>query len=161
MSALRPACLGAIAATLFAATLSVGLPALGEDNVDAIKLKAANATFDAALSRRDLAALDVIWAQDGGVTAFHPPSKAVIVGWAAVRRSWEGAFANFPEMSVEMREPNVRIAGNMALVTGTETFRGKTPSGNVVEFLAPTTNVYEKRGDQWLLVHHHAGRAPQ
>ena len=156
MPAIRTVYLSVIAATLF-----LGVPAFGEDNADTLKLKAANATFDAALSKHDLAALDVIWAQDGSVTALHPPSKAVIVGWMAVRKSWEGAFANFPEMSVEMKEPNVRIAGNMALVTGTETFRGKTANGNVVEFLAPTTNVYERRGDQWLLVHHHAGRAPQ
>jgi ketosteroid isomerase-like protein len=156
MSAVRTASLSIIAATLF-----LGVAAFGDNNPDIVKLKAANATFDAALSKRDLAALDVIWVQDGGVTALHPPSKAVIVGWTAVRKSWEGAFANFPEMSVEMKEPNVRVVGNMALVTGTETFRGKRPNGDIIEFLAPTTNVYERRGDQWLLVHHHAGRAPQ
>jgi ketosteroid isomerase-like protein len=156
MSTVRTSCLSVVAATLF-----FGMPAFGQDNPDITKLRAANSTFDAALSKRDLAALDVIWAQDGGVTVLHPPSKAVIVGWAAVRKSWEGAFANFPEMFVEMKDPHVRVAGNMALVTGTETFRGKRPNGDVVEFMAPTTNIYERRGDQWLLVHHHAGRAPQ
>lgn len=156
MSATRTACLAVIAVSLF-----LGIPAFGENNPDVVKLKAANATFDVALSKRDLAALDVIWAPDGRVTALHPPSKAVIVGWTAVRKSWEGAFANFPEMSVEMKDPNVRVIGDMALVTGIETFRGKLPNGNIVEFLAPTTNVYERHGDQWLLVHHHAGRAPQ
>ena len=135
--------------------------AFAVDEPEVAKLVAANSAFDAALSKRDLAALDVIWAQDERVSAFHPPSKAIIVGWSAVRRSWEGAFANFPEMSVEMKTPHVRVVGNMALVTGTETFRGKRPNGDVVEFLAPTTNIYEKRGQQWVLVHHHAGRAPQ
>jgi ketosteroid isomerase-like protein len=149
------------AAALFACTLLAGASALGEDSLDTGKLKAANALFETALSKRDIAALDSICAKDERVTALHPPSKAVIVGWTAVRKSWEGAFANFPEMSVEMKDPSVRIAGNMAVVTGTETFRGKRPNGDVVEFLAPTTNVYERHGNEWLLVHHHAGRAPQ
>ena len=67
----------------------------------------------------------------------------------------------FPEMSVQMKNPQVRILGSTAIVTGVEAFRGKRLNGDIVEFLAPTTNVYEKRGEQWLLVHHHAGRAPQ
>jgi uncharacterized protein (TIGR02246 family) len=136
-------------------------PALGEGNAEVARVEAANAAFDAALSRRDLEALDALHAKDGGVTTLHPPSKAVIVGWQAVRKSWEGAFANFPEMSVQMKSPQVRILGSTAIVTGIETFRGKRPNGDTVEFLAPTTNVYEKRGEEWLLVHHHAGRAPQ
>ena len=152
----RVSCIGLVGAVLLLST-----HAFGADNPDVAKLTTANAAFDAALSRRDLAALDVIWAQDESVSAFHPPSKAVIIGWSAVRRSWEGAFGNFPEMSVEMKNPHVRVVGSMAVVTGTETFRGKRPTGDIVEFLAPTTNVYEKRGEQWVLVHHHAGRAPQ
>ena len=64
-------------------------------------------------------------------------------------------------MSVQMKNPQVRILGSTAIVTGVEAFRGKRLNGDIVEFLAPTTNVYEKRGEQWLLVHHHAGRAPQ
>jgi len=147
-----------IAAALF---VFVQSPALSESNAEVERLEAANAAFDGALSRRDLGALDALSVQDGEVTALHPPSKAVIVGWAAVRKSWEGAFANFPEMSVQMKSPQVRILGSMAIVTGIETFRGKRSNGDVVEFLAPTTNIYEKRGEQWLLVHHHAGRAPQ
>jgi ketosteroid isomerase-like protein len=146
----------AAVAFLFVATV-----AFGQDSPEVARLKAANATFDATLSKRDLAALDALWAQDAAVTALHPPSKAVIVGWGAVRKSWEGAFANFPELSVQMKDPQVRIAGSTAIVTGVEIVRGKRPNGEAVEFLAPTTNVYEKRGEQWLLVHHHAGRAPQ
>ncbi|VIO73727.1 YybH family protein [Bradyrhizobium ivorense] len=152
----RACCLG-----FSGAMLLLTAQAFSADDPDVAKLMTANSAFDAALSKRDLAALDVIWAQDDRVSAFHPPSKATIVGWSAVRRSWEGAFGNFPEISVEMKNPHIRIAGNMALVTGTETFRGKRSNGEVVEFLAPTTNVYEKRGEQWVLVHHHAGRAPQ
>jgi len=146
----------AAVAFLFAATA-----AFGQDSPEVARLKAANATFDATLSKRDIAALDALWAQDAGVTALHPPSKALIVGWGAVRKSWEGAFANFPELSVQMKDPQVRIAGSTAIVTGVEIVRGKRPNGEAVEFLAPTTNDSEKRGEQWLLVQHHAGRAPQ
>ena len=158
MSAIRVIHRAGFAAALFVFMQS---SSFSENNAEIGRLEAANAAFDTALSHRDLGALDALCIQDAAVTALHPPSKAVIVGWPAVRKSWEGAFANFPEMSVQMKNPQVRILGSTAIVTGAEAFRGKRLNGDIVEFLAPTTNVYEKRGEQWLLVHHHAGRAPQ
>ena len=61
-----------IAVTVFMLTAA---PVFGDDAAEIARLKVANAAFDAALSKRDLAALDVIWARDAGVTALHPPSK--------------------------------------------------------------------------------------
>jgi ketosteroid isomerase-like protein len=125
------------------------------------RVEAANAAFDAALTRRDMTAIDAAWAHDGTVTAIHPPSKTPAVGWEAVRKSWEGAIANFPELSVVLSEPQIRVSGSAAFVVGVESIRGRRPDGGQVEFLALTTNVYERRGDRWLLVHHQASRPPQ
>ena len=130
------------------------------DSSEVARVVAANAAFDAALSRRDMTAIDLAWAHDGTVTAIHPPSKTPVIGWDAVRKSWEGAIANFPELSVVLNEPQVRVSGSAAFVVGVETIRGRRPDGGQVEFLALTTNVYEKQGDRWLLVHHQASRTP-
>jgi hypothetical protein len=61
-----------------------------------------------------------------------------------------------------MATPSVRMNGETALVVGIEVARGKrVNSGEIVEFAALTTNVYEKRDGRWLMVHHHGSRVPQ
>jgi len=132
-----------------------------QDAAEAGKITAVDEAFDAALSRKDIAALDAAWAHDASVTAVHPASKTVIVGWEAVRKSWEGAFETFAELAVTLKEPNVRVVHHTAWVVGVETVRGRLASGASVEFAALTTNIYEKRGERWLMVHHQASRAPQ
>ncbi len=143
-----------------AAAFVTPIVASGQD-AEVASVKAVNDAFDATLSRRDIAAIDAAWIKDGAVTAIHPASKAVVVGWEAVRKSWEGAFAAFPELSVRLDSPQVRIVGNVAIVSGVETVKGKRPNGEQVEFQALTTNVFERRGGQWLMVHHQASRSPQ
>ena len=141
--------------------LLVPASAIGQDAGEASAVKAVNAAFDAALSRRDIAAIDAAWIKDPAATAIHPSSKSVVAGWEAVRKSWEGAFAAFPELSVEMKDPHLRLIGNVAVVTGIESVRGKRPGGEAVEFQAMTTNVFERRDGTWLMIHHQASRAPQ
>lgn len=132
-------------------------PSLGQD---AASLARANEAFDAALSRRDLATLDSAWLHDGMVTAVHPAGKTVVVGWDGVRKSWQAAFDAFPELSVTLKEPTVRVGGNFGWVVGVETIKGKRPNGDLVEFTAMTTNIYEFRDGKWLMLHHQANRAP-
>ena len=118
---------------------------------------AANAVFDAALSRRDLSSLEALCLREDGVTAAHPRDRSPTVGWAAVRRSWEETFARFSELSVAMPEPRAQVFGDMAIVVGLENIRGRRASDGVtVTFDAMTTNVFQRGAGRWLLVHHHA-----
>jgi ketosteroid isomerase-like protein len=143
------------------AMLLASSPSIAQSAAEAAAVRSINDAFDAALSRRDIAAVEAAWVKDPLVTAIHPSSKGVVVGWEAVRKSWEGAFAAFPELSVQLKDPQIRINGNNAIVSGVEVIRGRRPNGDVVEFMALTTNVYERQGGQWLMVHHQASRAPQ
>jgi ketosteroid isomerase-like protein len=120
----------------------------------------ANSAFEQALSQRDLRAVESAWLQDAHVIAVHPNGRPAVVGWEAVRKSWEAALANFPELSVSMAQPIVRAMGNVAVVVGTEVVRGTRPDGKSVEFQASTTNVFELREGRWLMVHHQATRLP-
>ena len=38
---------------------------------------------------------------------------------------------------------------------------GKNKSGQALSFTIIETQVYEKRGDRWLMVSHHASRVPE
>jgi ketosteroid isomerase-like protein len=144
-----------------AATAFFALPAQAQLTGEAARVATANEAFDAALSRRDRAAVEAAWVRDGTVVAAHPRSPAVIVGWEAVQKSWEGAFTSFPELSVTLARPEVRVAGDVAWVVGVEQVKGRTPAGEIVEFSAMTTNIYERRNGQWLMVHHQATPIPK
>lgn len=143
---------------LFATVLAT--PVRADDKANVL---AANHAFDTAISKRNIADLDPLWAHDDSVSIVHPSSKVPLIGWEAVRKSWvEGTFARFSELSASMTDPNIRVNGNTAVAVGIEIVRGKrADNGAAVEFTALTTNTYEKRDGHWLMVHHHASRVPQ
>jgi ketosteroid isomerase-like protein len=132
-----------------------------EQRSDIEAVTAANHAFDSALSARDINAMEKVWAAEPYVIAVHPASKVLIVGWEAVRRSWEGTFDRFAEISVSMKEPQIHVAQNVAWVVGLESVQGKSKNGDAVSFTAFTTNMYEKRDGRWLMVLHTTSRAPQ
>lgn len=131
-----------------------------DDKADIIM---ANQAFDDAVAKRDINAVEALWAHDANVTIIHPSSKEPLVGWDAVRKSWaEGTLARFSEIQLSLLNPHVRVDGNAATVVGIERFQGKrADNGQFVEFQALTTNIYEKRDGRWLMTHHHASRMPQ
>jgi len=105
--------------------------------------------------------MEKVWATEPYVVAIHPASKALIVGWDAVRKSWEGTFDRFSEISVSMQDPKIHINANVAWVIGVEAVQGKLKNGDPVNFAAFTTNMYEKRDGRWLMVLHTTSRVPQ
>src|SRR4051794_5479667 len=133
--------------------------AQADDKTDVVT---ANQAFDNAVSKRDINAVEALWAHDNNVSIIQPSSKEPLVGWDAVRKSWaEGTFARFSDIQLSLSNPRVRVDGNTATVVGTERFQGKrADNGQTVEFQAVTTNVFEKRDGRWLMTHHHASRVP-
>ena len=55
-----------------------------------------------------------------------------------------------------MDNPQVTINGSVALVVGVEKVYAHRANGDVLDISALATNIFEKRSDKWLLVHHHA-----
>lgn len=148
-----------IAAGLFFTLGTVNLHAEQKSDIEAVT--AVNLAFDTALSARDINAMERVWAAEPYVMAVHPASKALIVGWDAVRKSWEATFDRFAEISVSMKEPQTHVAQNVAWVVGMESVQGKSKNGDAVSFMAFTTNMYEKRDGRWLMVLHTTSRVPQ
>jgi len=149
----------AIAAGLLFILGTAALQAEQKSEIEAVT--AANLAFDNALSTRDINAMEKVWASDANVIAIHPSSKALIVGWEAVRKSWEGVFDRFAEITVSMKEPQIRVLENVAWIVGVEAARGKLKNGDPISFAAFTTNMYEKRDGRWLMVLHTTSRVPQ
>jgi ketosteroid isomerase-like protein len=129
-----------------------------DDRADVL---AANQAFEQAFSSRDIQAMEGAWAHDPSVTIVHPISKLPLIGWNAVRTSWEGALSRYADISVTMEDPFAAITSGVAWVIGVEKVRGRRTTGENVEFSVLTTNIYEKRDGRWFMVHHHGSRMPQ
>lgn len=113
----------------------------------------ANQEFYEAFESLDVARMDRIWAQQEYVTCIHP-GWTLRVGWPAVRDSWVLIFNNTFAMTFELTEIQIQVAEDVAWVICTENItsrQGEQSQGSRV--LA--TNLYEKAGGRWQIIHHH------
>jgi ketosteroid isomerase-like protein len=121
---------------------------------DLTGVEEANSRFYRAFEQLDLAEMDRVWAHGEGTQCIHP-GWPLIVGWSAVRASWETIFANTTEMRFTIT--NVRVGGgpDVAWVTCTENILSQV-DGRVSVTSLLATNVFERAGDRWKMVLHHA-----
>jgi ketosteroid isomerase-like protein len=117
-------------------------------------VEAANAGFYRAFEALDLAAMDRVWAHGAYVKCVHP-GWPLLVGWDAVRASWEQIFASTAEMRFTVADVRVASVGNLAWVTCTENILSEV-RGRVGVTTVLATNVFERVDGRWRLVHHHA-----
>ena len=121
---------------------------------DEAQVVEANARFYRAFESLDLAEMDAVWSHAAHVRCIHP-GWCLLEGWEAVRQSWEAIFRDSREMRFTISDVHARVEGNLGWVTGAESIlshaRGQI---SVTSLLA--TNVFERRGDDWLVIHHHA-----
>ena len=64
--------------------------------------------------------MEAAWAHDPSVSAKHPSSKAVLVGWNAVRKSYADQPSRHKDFSVTMENPVITVCDNIAWVVGLE-----------------------------------------
>ena len=128
---------------------------------DAEAAREANSAVYAALSARDPRAFEALLAEEPSPGLVLPVSRAPAIGREAVRRDYEALFARYPEFSIMVAEPEVRVASGSAVVTGAEAVRARTANGEAAAFALIGTNVFLRGGDgRWLLVHRHVSLAP-
>ena len=121
---------------------------------DAAAVEQANARFYRAFETLDIHEMDRVWSHGEHVKCIHP-GWPLLVGWSAVRASWETIFANTAEMSFTLSNVDVAAVGELAWVTCTENILSEV-RGRVTVTSVLATNVFESDADRWLLVHHHA-----
>ena len=114
----------------------------------------ANARFYRAFEALDLAAMDAVWAHEDTVKCVHP-GWPLLSGWEAVRESWETIFTNTEEMRFTLSNVSAVVGGHQAWVTCTENILSDV-AGRVTVTAILATNLFERDGADWRLVHHHA-----
>ena len=143
-------------ATLAMTTVSllfVGVALLAGDGIgyaqqrsDSDNVKAAIDAFHAALSNLDIGRMQNVWAQE----------PYVVKDWQ------DGVFGFWAELKLSPKQaPHIHVDQTTAWTTGVVGVEGKNKSGQVLSFTITETQVYEKRGDRWLMVSHHASRVPE
>ena len=123
---------------------------------DAERVNAASQVFIAAISARDIHAMDKLWAHDPDATFIGPLSTTVVVGWEGVRKAWEMRFGQFDRVTIALAESHVHINGKVAWAVGIEKVQLLRKSGDTLSFDAFVTNVFEERDGNWLMVAHQA-----
>jgi ketosteroid isomerase-like protein len=113
----------------------------------------ANQAFYAAFETLDIAEMDKIWAHQEYVTCIHP-GWALRTGWPEVRDSWVLIFNNTFSMKFELTEVQVQVAGDVAWVICVENITAQQ-SEEPQKTRVLATNLYERIGDEWLMIHHH------
>ncbi|MCI0546826.1 MAG: nuclear transport factor 2 family protein [Candidatus Rokubacteria bacterium] len=121
---------------------------------DAQEVEETNARFYRAFENMDLAEMDRLWCHREYVRCVHP-GWGLLEGWGAVRQSWESIFKGSGEMRFSLGDVQIRVGGDLAWVTCTENILSEV-RGTIAVTAVLATNVFERRGREWLLVHHHA-----
>ena len=128
-------------------------------DMDAVRK--ANEAFYAALSARDVAAIQKVWSSDADIQNIGPRSKMIDSGWEAHKSSYDRTFDAFPELKVSMPEPRIKVNGSTAWVSGLEHAERKTKTGERVKGSNLGTSIFVKQAGKWRMVYHHASAIPQ
>ncbi len=147
------------ASLILGVSLAVG-SAVGQQNAqlasDVEDVNAASQVFIAAISARDISAIDKVWAHEPYATFIGPLSTTVVVGWDSVRKAWEMRFGQFDRVAISSAESHVRTNGQAAWAVGIEKVQLLRKNGDTLSFDAFVTNVFENRDGRWLIVSHQA-----
>jgi ketosteroid isomerase-like protein len=117
------------------------------------QVEIANQDFYRAFESLDIARMDPVWSHQEYVTCIHP-GWTVRVGWPAVRDSWVLIFNNTFAMKFELTEVQIQVAGDVGWVVCTENITSRQGE-TVQESQVLATNLYERVGERWMLIHHH------
>ena len=123
------------------------------DGEAAAAVVAANDGFYRAFESLDVDRMTAVWARDEVVRCVHP-GWGMLEGWADVMESWARIFDNATMMQFIVTGAEASVEGDWAWVACTENLT-QVMNGQVVESRVQTTNIFRKRDDRWLMVHHH------
>jgi len=102
--------------------------------------------------------LSDIWSHSSAVTTMHPIGGRQ-VGWKDVWATWDQTAQVASEGQVKLQDQFIQVAGDMAYEIGVEN-AGFRIAGQKVTDKVRVTNIYQKEGGTWKIVHHHSDLSP-
>lgn len=126
------------------------------------EVRKASNQFYAALNKMtngDVGSISEIWSHNSAVTTMHPIGGRQ-VGWDEVWGAWSQVGQLAGEGKVVLHDQLIRVVGDLAYEIGVED-AGFKIAGNKVSGHVRVTNIYQKEGGVWKIVHHHSDVAPE
>jgi len=121
------------------------------------EVRNASNQFYAALNKMtngDAQSLYGIWSHNSEVTTMHPIGGRQ-VGWKDVWETWDQTAHVASEGQVKLQDQFIRVVGDVAYEIGVEN-AGFRIAGQKVTDQLRVTNIYQKEGGTWKIVHHHS-----
>lgn len=116
-------------------------------------IRQANAAFYDAFHHLDIKRMEEVWLREPYITCAHP-GWPLLSGWGPIMASWERIFEHTFEMRILFADTRIRVSTDLAVVLGTENIESRHDEG-ISHGVVFATNVFERRGSLWYLVHHH------
>ena len=119
---------------------------------DAIRQQIAK--YTAALDAADVDLAAQVWRTSPDISLIHPAGHAH--GWEEIKGFYGYFAANFSERKLTARDVSVHVNGDADWAEFYWHYVGKqAKDGSVVESDGRSTQIYEKAGNRWQLVHEH------
>jgi ketosteroid isomerase-like protein len=125
--------------------------------MDAIRQQIAK--YTAALDAADIDLASQVWRTSAEVSFIHPAGHAH--GWEEVKGIYKFFGSFFSERKLTVRDVSIHVNGETAWAEFYWHFTAKqSKDGSAVQTDGRETQIYEKAGNRWQLVHvHYSGRA--
>ena len=102
--------------------------------------------------------LSDIWSHSTTVTTMHPIGGRE-VGWKDVWATWDQTAKVASDGRVKLEDQILRVVGDLAYEIGIENAEIMI-AGQKVTDKVRVTNIYQKEGGTWKIVHHHSDLSP-
>ncbi len=117
-----------------------------------------NEEFYRALENGRLDLMEEVWLKDQRAKCVHP-GWPMLWGWEAIRQSWKNIFDSGVPTKVQVSNVTTEVLGDLAWVTCIEHI-SYVVRDQIQINLAQATNIFERQGSRWFMVHHHASPMP-
>lgn len=114
---------------------------------------AANDAFYRAFEKKDIDKMTALWSQGINTACIHP-GRSALRGSDKIRKSWEAIFQNTAYLEIDTEIITTEISGDLAYVLLIEKVLQVTP-GRKMKAQSMATNIFERMGGNWYLIHHH------
>jgi ketosteroid isomerase-like protein len=141
-------------AVLFALSLAAfGTPARADARGD---IKALEDRFVSAFKAKDVDAIMKVYAPGQALVVFDVVPPRQYVGAAAYRKDWQTFLGNFDgPITVELTDLDVGADRNLAYSHSIQRVAGTDKEGKKLDLTVRVTDVYQKIGGRWFIVHEH------
>ena len=143
----------AVAVVVALSLSAFGTPARADARAD---IKALEDRFVAAFKAKDADAIMKVYAPDQALVVFDVVPPRQYVGAAAYRKDWETFLGNFDgPITVELTDLDVGADRNLAYSHSIQRVAGTDKQGKKLDLTVRVTDVYQKIGGRWYIVHEH------